>query len=137
MKKSLQYKNAEYMQQNLDPNIFKNVPKNSIDYSVMEKSDKISAVICDFGWQDIGNWDAMSKLSIPDSNKNTIEGSAILHNVSDCYINNNKQVMAVIGVKNLIIVNDENGLLITTKEHSSEIKKIYSKLKKHRKENAC
>lgn len=119
--------------QELDKSLFSNVPSNSIDYAVMEKSKKIAVLRCNIGWSDIGNWDSMSSLVEPDSQGNRVKGNAMLEDVSDCYIENKGQVIAAIGVKNLAIINTENGLLVTNKKRANDIKKIYPKLQTKRK----
>jgi mannose-1-phosphate guanylyltransferase/mannose-6-phosphate isomerase len=107
---------------------FSLVPKESIDYAVMEKSDRIVVVPCDIGWKDIGTWDSLSKLSPADADGNRIKGNAILHDVSNCYIENNGQLVGVVGVQNLAIISTKNGLLVTNKENSEAVRNIYSQL---------
>ncbi len=117
------YKNIE-----LNYFAFSLVPKESIDYAVMEKSDRIVVIPCDIGWKDIGTWDSLSKLSPADADGNRIKGNAILHDVSNCYIENNGQLVGVVGVQNLAIISTKNGLLVTNKENSEIVRKIYSQL---------
>lgn len=112
----------------LDSVSFNLVPKESIDYAVIEKSDKIKVIPCDIGWQDIGTWSALSKLSTVDSCGNRVQGKATLHNVSDCYIENNGALLGVVGVKNLAIISTKNGFLVTSKQNSEEVRNIYSQL---------
>ena len=88
----------------LDSLAFSLVPEESIDYAVMEKSDCIAVVPCNIGWKDIGTWESLSKLVPVDSDGNRVKGNATLHNVSDCYIENNGQLIGAVGVKNLAII---------------------------------
>ncbi|MCC7006118.1 MAG: mannose-1-phosphate guanylyltransferase, partial [Ottowia sp.] len=88
----------------LDANSFAQIPDNSIDYSVMEQSDQVAVVPCAIGWSDIGSWSALGELSSPDAQGNRIDGQALLHDVTNCYIQSGKRVVGAIGLDNLIIV---------------------------------
>jgi len=110
---------------------FSLVPEESIDYAVMEKSARIAVIPCDIGWKDIGTWDSFSKLAPEDSDGNRIKGNATLHDVSNCYIENNGQLVGVVGVKNLAIISTKNGLLVTNKQNSEAVRNIYSQLYDH------
>ncbi|MDP4832886.1 MAG: hypothetical protein NWR41_04190, partial [Rickettsiaceae bacterium] len=110
---------------------FSLVPEESIDYAVMEKSDRIVVIPCDIGWKDIGTWDSFSKLAPADSDGNRIKGNATLHDVSNCYIENNGQLVGVVGVQNLAIISTKNGLLVTNKQNSEAVRNIYSQLHDH------
>jgi len=110
---------------------FSLVPEESIDYAVMEKSARIAVIPCDIGWKDIGTWDSFSKLAPEDSDGNRIKGNATLHDVSNCYIENNGQLVGVVGVKNLAIISTKNGLLVTNKQNSEAVRNIYLQLHDH------
>jgi mannose-1-phosphate guanylyltransferase len=97
----------------------------------MEKSDRIAVIACDIGWKDIGTWDSLSKLAPEDSDGNRIKDNATLHDVSNCYIENNGQLVGVVGVQNLAIISTKNGLLVTNKQNSEAVRNIYSQLHDH------
>jgi mannose-1-phosphate guanylyltransferase len=78
-----------FTQVELTPNAFAQVPDNSIDYAVMEKSRNVAVVPCSIGWSDIGSWSAVGDLTAQDVNGNRIEGEVQLHDVSNCYIQSN------------------------------------------------
>ena len=113
----------------LDLDTFSKAPDISIDYAVMEKSDKVAVVSCDIGWSDIGSWNAVSDLTIPDEKGNSIVGEALLHDVSNCYIQNEGRLVGVVGVENLIIVDTKDALLVADKSRSQDVKQIVSALK--------
>ncbi len=117
-------------QLSLDPETFRQVPDISIDYAVMEKSDKVSVVPCDIGWSDIGSWTALSSIGEQDKNGNCVEAEAILHNVRNCYIKSDERFVGAIGLENLVIVDTPDALLVADKAHSQDVKKIYTQLKK-------
>ncbi|MGC0372042.1 MAG: hypothetical protein DGJ47_000747 [Rickettsiaceae bacterium] len=101
----------------------------SIDYAVLQKSDNINVVACDIGWNDVGNWNSVSQAMPKDLNGNNIKGDALLHDVSNCYVESNNKQIAVVGVSNLAIIETDNGILIINKQNASDIKKVFSVLK--------
>ena len=113
----------------LDHESFAQVPDNSIDYSVMEQSDQVAVVPCSIGWSDIGSWSALGGLSAPDAEGNRIEGHALLHDVSNCYIQSNKRVVGAVGLENLIIVDTPDALLVADKSRAQDVKHLYAALK--------
>ncbi|MFN4312617.1 MAG: mannose-1-phosphate guanylyltransferase, partial [Ferrovibrio sp.] len=88
----------------LPPELFEKVPEDSIDYAVMEKSDRVAVVPCNIGWSDIGSWSALGDLSAPDAQGNRIEGEALLHDVENCFIRSDERLVGAVGVRNLVIV---------------------------------
>jgi mannose-1-phosphate guanylyltransferase / mannose-6-phosphate isomerase len=113
----------------LDPDSFMEVPDNSIDYSVMEKSRHVSVVPCSIGWSDIGSWGALGDLRAPDASGNRIEGAALVHDVTNCYIQSNKRVVGAVGIDNLIIVDTPDALLVADKSRAQDVKHLYAALK--------
>ena len=113
----------------LDPESFAEIPDNSIDYSVMEPSTDVAVVPCSIGWSDIGSWSALGDLSLPDARGNRIEGTALLHDVTNCYIQSNNRVVGAVGLDNLIIVDTPDALLVVDKSRAQDVKHLYAALK--------
>lgn len=113
----------------LDPETFALIPDDSIDYSVMERSDEIVVVPCNIGWSDIGSWSALGDLSPPDAGGNRVEGEALLHDVTNCYVQSNKRLVGAVGVNNLIIVDTPDALLVADKSRAQDVKHLYAALK--------
>jgi mannose-1-phosphate guanylyltransferase/mannose-6-phosphate isomerase len=113
----------------LDATCFAQVPDNSIDYAVMERSAQIAVVPCSIGWSDIGSWSALGDLVTPDAQGNRIQGEALLHDVSNCYIQSSQRMIGAVGVDNLIIVDTPDALLVADKSRSQEVKYLYKELK--------
>ena len=115
----------------LDPETFALVPDDSIDYSVMERSDQILVVPCNIGWSDIGSWSALGDLSVADEGGNRINGTgeALLHDVTNCYVQSNKRLVGAVGINNLIIVDTPDALLVADKSRAQDVKKIFAALK--------
>lgn len=111
------------------PKEFACVPDDSIDYAIMEKSQRMAVVGCDIGWSDIGSWDAVSGLNIPDANGNTLQGDTSLYDVSNCHIQSSGRLVGAVGVDNLIIVDTPDALLIADRHRSQDVKQIVAQLK--------
>lgn len=113
----------------LDADTFLKVPDISIDYAVMEKADNVSVVACDIGWDDVGSWASFSKTVSEDDNGNAVEGIAILHDVQNSYIRSESRLIAAVGVNDLVVIDTDDALLISTKSRVQDVKHIYNSLK--------
>lgn len=130
MEASRQVKGEGIVQLELERELFARVPDISIDYAVMEKSEKVAVVPCDIGWSDIGSWSAMGDLGERDVAGNTVEGETLLHDVSNCYIRSENRLIGAVGVENLIIVDTADALLVADKSRAQDVKHLYASLKK-------
>ena len=113
----------------LSPDHFKDVPDISVDYAVMEPSSHVGVVACDIGWSDIGSWNAMSELTSADAQGNRIDGEALLHDVSNCYIKSDERIVGAVGVNDLIIIDTPDALLVAGKDRVQDVKSIVGQLK--------
>ncbi|MFZ2388825.1 MAG: mannose-1-phosphate guanylyltransferase/mannose-6-phosphate isomerase [Polaromonas sp.] len=118
-----------FTQIELTPDTFAQVPDDSIDYAVMEKSGNVAVVPCSIGWSDIGSWNAVGDLTKADGNGNRIEGEVQLHEVSNCYIQSNERMIGAVGVTNLIIVDTPDALLVVDRSRAQDVKHVYASLK--------
>lgn len=119
-----------FSQLELDATAFKQVPDDSIDYAVMEKSANVAVVPCDIGWSDIGSWTALGDLTPADSQGNRIAGEVLLHDVSNCYIQSNDRMVGAVGVKDLVIIDTADAVLVADRNRAQDVKHIYARLKK-------
>ena len=118
------------LQLELDKASYALIPENAIDYAVMEKSDRVAVVPCDIGWSDIGSWASFATLSPPDAHENHVVGEVLLKDTEDCIIQSDHRLIAALGLKNLIIVDTADALLVADKSKAQEVKHIYTELKK-------
>lgn len=109
---------------------FSQVPEDSIDFAVMEKSANIAVVPCDIGWSDIGSWNALGDLTGADDNGNRIVGEVMVQNATGCTIHASDRLIGAVGVSNLVIVDTADALLVADKSQTQAVKQIYSALKK-------
>ena len=117
------------LQIELNANQFRQVPDISIDYALMERSSKVAVVACDIGWSDIGSWSAIGDLKAPDADGNRVQGNALLHESTDCYVQSNGRMVGVVGVRDLIIIDTPDALLVADRKRAQDVKHIYAGLK--------
>ncbi|NBS77215.1 MAG: mannose-1-phosphate guanylyltransferase/mannose-6-phosphate isomerase [Betaproteobacteria bacterium] len=129
IKQSRAAKGEGFKQLELDGDSFQQVPDDSIDYALMEKSDQVAVVPCDIGWSDIGSWLALGDLQTSDENGNRIQGEAELHNTHNCTIHSHDRLVGAVGVSNLVIIDTPDALLVANKTNAQDIKHIYTSLK--------
>jgi mannose-1-phosphate guanylyltransferase / mannose-6-phosphate isomerase len=126
--KSREVAGDKVTQVELDAESFGQVPDISFDYALMEKSGNVAVVPCEIGWSDIGSWSALGELATPDDHGNRVEGTALLHDVTDSYIRSERLVGAV-GVDHLIVIDTPDALLVASKDRAQDVKHIYNRLK--------
>lgn len=105
----------------------------SIDYAIMEKAACMSVVACDIGWSDVGSWASISELAPTNSQGNQIEAEVVSHNTQGCYIHSDEtnRVIATVGLRNLVIVDTPDALLIADRSHTQDVKHIVGQLKRN------
>lgn len=113
----------------IDPESFAAIPENSIDYAVMEKSAAVMVVPGDFGWSDIGSWNAISDLAAPDEAGNRVVGEAVLVDVGNSFIQSEGRMVAAIGLDNLLIIDTPDALLVADRTRAQDVKKVVQRLK--------
>jgi mannose-1-phosphate guanylyltransferase / mannose-6-phosphate isomerase len=109
---------------------FSQVPEDSIDYAVMEKSEHVAVVPCDIGWSDIGSWVALGNLVEPDDSGNRIDGNAMLHESHNCYVQSTDRLIGMLGVDNLIVVDTPDAVLVASRDEAQSVKHLYNSLRK-------
>ena len=135
-KKSLnnEYKDLEFLR--IDKTEFSKSPNQSIDYAVMEKTNKAKVVPLDAGWSDIGSWDALMHSKIKDSLGNVVEGDVTLDNVKNSYLHSSSRLIAASNIEDLIVIETQDALLVTTRDNSLNIKNIVKRLKENKRTEA-
>ena len=112
-----------------DPDIFGACPSDSIDYAVMEKTDKGAVVSLDCGWSDVGAWSALWEVSEQDANNNVSKGDVILDNCKGNYVRSDSRLVAATGVENLVVVETADAVLVADRNNVQDVKKIVNALK--------
>jgi mannose-1-phosphate guanylyltransferase / mannose-6-phosphate isomerase len=113
----------------LNVELFEETPDVSIDYAVMEKSDQVAVVPCDIGWSDIGSWGAIGDLSEADDNGNRIDGRALMHNSTNCFVKSDGRMVGVVGLQNIIVIDTPDAMLVADRDSAQDVKHIYAALR--------
>lgn len=108
---------------------FNQCPSISIDYAIMENTDKAAILPMDLNWSDVGSWDSLFELVKKDTNGNSITGDVIAINTENSYIYGEKRLITTLGVKNLVIVETDDAILIAEKGEAQKVKEIVNLLK--------
>jgi len=106
-----------------------NIPSNSIDYAVMEKSQRVRVVACDMGWSDLGSFDALEEELPKDEDGNTKCENLYTVESRNNFIYKGNRGIALVGVDDLIVADTPDALLISKKGMSSQLKEIVAQLK--------
>ena len=113
----------------LNKELFSTCPADSIDYAVMERTDKAVVIPLDAGWSDVGSWSALWDVTDKDPFGNAISGDVLTVDTKDSYIHAQNKLVAVIGVQNLVIVETDDAVMIAPKDRVQEVKQIVVQLK--------
>lgn len=114
--------------------VYPTIPKISIDYGIMERADKVLVLIGEFGWNDVGSWDALQALYEPDEDGNIIYGEQVHLDTKNCISYAKSKLIAALGVEDLIIVEADDAILVCHKDKAQEVKNIVEQLKAEGKE---
>ena len=101
----------------------------SIDYGVMEKAKNIYILPGMFGWDDVGSWLALERIKKTNEFGNVVDGNIITIDTQNCIIQGNKKLIATVGMKDMIVVDTEDAMLICAKDSTVNIKKVLENLK--------
>ena len=110
--------------------IYNSISADSIDYALLEKSDRVAVIPVDMEWTDLGSWESLHKVSEKDSEGNLLRGNVITMDTKNSLIFSEKRLVASIGLENLIIVDTKDALLVCNMNKSQEVKKLVEKLKR-------
>lgn len=104
-------------------------PSDSVDYAVMEKTSDAVVVPMHAGWSDIGSWSSLWDISEKDEEGNSTHGDAILHNTHNSFIKTDGNLVAAIGVDDLVIVSTKDALMVAHKDSVQDVSIVTAKLK--------
>lgn len=113
----------------LDREKFEVCPEDSIDYAVMEKTSKAVVVPLDAKWSDVGSWSALWEISQKDEQGNATRGDVLLEDSADSYIYSQHRLVGAVGVKDLVVVETKDAVLVAHKDHVQKVKNIVAQLK--------
>ncbi len=113
----------------LDAEAFGRCPAESVDYAVMERTRDASVVAADIGWSDVGSWSALWELDPKNAEGNAVRGDVYLNRTANSYIRAEERLVAAIGVRDLVIVETGDAVLVAHKDHAQDVKQAAEHLK--------
>lgn len=118
----------------VDPQEFEKCIDQSIDYAVMEplcaeNNNSVAVVPLDAGWNDVGSWASLYDIATKDEQGNCFKGDVVSHNTENTYIHADSRLVTTLGIKDLVIVDTPDALLVSSVEASQDVKDVVNKLK--------
>jgi mannose-1-phosphate guanylyltransferase / mannose-6-phosphate isomerase len=120
----------------LEADSFSKAPKKSIDYAVMERTDKAAVIAAEVGWSDVGVWSTVWRLSERDDKGNALRGHAIALDSTNVLVRSDGQLTAVVGLDNVIVVTTQDAVLVADAKQSDKVKQLVDRLKAEKRPEA-
>jgi len=111
-----------------DPERFARVRAVSIDYAIMEHTDKAGVVPVDMGWSDVGSWTELARLTPKDADDNALRGRVVALGCSGTYVHAGDRLVAALGVQDLVIVDTKDAVLVAHRDETQAVKAIVDRL---------
>ena len=112
-----------------DVEAFLGCPSDSIDYAVMEKADNTAMIPLDAGWSDVGSWSALQDVLPPGEDGNFLEGDVLVHGCEGSMVLAESRLVGVVGLKDIIVVETKDSVLVADKHQSQNVKELVDQLK--------
>lgn len=109
--------------------LYSKAPNTSVDYGLLEHSKNVWTVSASLDWKDVGSWSALDEISDRDVRGNVLRGNVMSVHNNDCILYGDKRVLAVIGVRDLIVVDTEDATLVCHKDEAQRVREVVSELK--------
>ncbi len=119
----------DYSRKEMLDEAYHNLQKISIDYGILERSDEVTVIPADITWSDLGSWEAYYQLSGRDNRGNAFRGQVISVDTENSLIISPSRLTGAIGLKDLVIVDTHDALLVCDRSCSQDVKKIVDRLK--------
>jgi mannose-1-phosphate guanylyltransferase/mannose-6-phosphate isomerase len=110
---------------------FADCPSESIDYAVMERTERAYVQVADIGWNDVGSWSALWEVSGKDKHGNTLRGDVVDHGSRNSYIYAGHRLVATVGLDNCVVVETRDAVLVADKDQVQHVKELVDDLKSH------
>jgi len=111
--------------------VFSSFESISIDFGVLEHAANCVVIAAEeFGWNDVGSWDQWAENFSADADGNLLEGDSLIIDSSDCVVRANKRLIAAVGLKDTIIIDAGDALLVVSREHVQDVRKVVEELKR-------
>jgi mannose-1-phosphate guanylyltransferase len=110
--------------------VFREIPATSIDYALMEKAEGVLMAEGDFGWSDVGSWVSLADIWSKDATGNAFRGEGVFLESRNCLVYSPHRLAAVVGLRDVIIVDTKDALLVCAKKLDQRVKEVIEVLKK-------
>ena len=117
--------------------IFASCRSDSIDYAVMEKTASAVVVPLEAGWNDLGAWDALWEVRDKDEQGNALSGDVVTFDVKNSYIQSQSRLVAVAGIRNVVVVETADAVLVTDRSKAQSVKKLVQQLQDQQREESA
>jgi len=114
----------------LENSAFAKAKAISIDYAVMERTDKAAVVPVEMGWSDIGSWEALWATATRDASGNATKGDVLQHATRNSYLRSEGPLVAAVGLEDVVVVATQDAVLVSHKSASQDVKRIVEQLEK-------
>lgn len=114
----------------IDAEAFSDRHADSIDYAVMEKTDRAVVAPLDAGWSDVGSWSSLHETIDRDSHGNALRGDVIAEDTTDSLVLAESRLVATVGLTGHIVVETKDAVLVVPKERVQDVKKLFERLKR-------
>lgn len=111
---------------------FASCQSNSIDYAVMEETEKAAVVVLEAGWSDIGAWSSLWEVSARDAQGNVVQGDVYLHETQNTLLISQHRFLAAVGLDDIIVVETPDAVLVAHKTHAQDVKEVVNRLKREK-----
>jgi mannose-1-phosphate guanylyltransferase/mannose-6-phosphate isomerase len=120
----------------LDKAAFAATPSDSIDYAVMEHTDRAAIVPVTMAWSDLGSWDALWEMGAKDERGNALAGNVVAEATSNCYLRSEAGLVAAIGIEDLVVVATDDAVMVAPRNRTQEVKQLVGRLLAERRDEA-
>jgi mannose-1-phosphate guanylyltransferase len=120
----------------LESDAFETCPADSIDYAVMEHTDKAVVVPLDAGWNDVGSWSSLWECAEQDDDSNVLQGDVMIDDVQNSYIHSEHRLVTVLGLDNIIVIETADAVMVSHKYSVQNVKEIVKRLSKDNRKEA-
>jgi len=135
-KKALSTASSDLNFLRMDEADFGVVPSDSIDYAIMEKTDKAAVLPAEFGWSDVGSFSALADVQDADADGNVAVGDVMSVDTKNCFIHGDGHLISTVGVEDLVIVATDDAVMVAKKDQDQDVKKIVDRLKAEKRSEA-
>jgi mannose-1-phosphate guanylyltransferase/mannose-6-phosphate isomerase len=122
------WNNSEHWQNVIRDN-FPRMPSISIDYGIMERSDRVSSVSADIDWSDVGSWDAVLEIANHDASGNGISGNVLAIDCKNSLLRSESRLIAAVGLEGIIAVETPDAILLARAGDSQRVRDVVDQLK--------